>query len=101
LKTGDVLIGESKRYKIVKGSDRPDFAIDPNGWFFSLKSQPEKIEDWPAIKINKAIRPELMEDLFNYQPKLYSTVWQRTELPKMTHEEIVQAIGHEFEYVKE
>ncbi len=33
----------------------------------------------------------------------YSTklLWQRPEIPKLTHKEIEQALGHEFEYVKE
>lgn len=35
---------------------------------------------------------------YDYSTKL---LWQRPEIPKMTHKEIEQTLGHEFEYVKE
>jgi hypothetical protein len=101
LKTGDILIGEERRYKVVKNSDRPDFAIDPNGWYFLIELQPENIADWPTLKINKVIRPELAEETFLYQPELHLTLWQRLETPKLTHKELVDIVGHEFKYVKE
>lgn len=100
LKTGmRVETREGDTYIVFLGTEEGDFI--QGKWWNWLKTYESDLTSKSESKMDivKVYSKDLKSNLSDFSAH-GELLWQRPEIPKMTHAELAQAVGHEFELVE-
>lgn len=101
LKTGmRVETRNGNLYIVMKDLAEGRFIGETTGDSIYWYNQDLTNSQFSKFDIIKVYNIPFISEVFNFK-KHGDLLWQRPEIPKMTHKEIESIVGHEFEYVKE
>lgn len=101
LRTGMWVETNGYKLMVLLNTENGDIFVNSNSDWLSMDNYSKELKNkidcrWDVLKVFVRESPaRLLMDCPD------TILWQRPEIPKMTHAEITEKLGHEFEYVKE